>query len=85
MILRIFIDEGNFESLMKSIPPGSDCHAALEEAVHFTNVGAARAGSKAVITCNDVTARDLLSHARGSCPTAVSTIGEAFRAAGLTP
>lgn len=85
MILKIFIDEGSFESLKKAIPPGSNCHDALEQAVLFANVGAARAGNKAVVTCDDVTARDLLSHARGSCPKAVHTIAEAFRAAGLTP
>jgi len=85
MTLKIFIDEKNFECLKKSIPPGSDCHAALEQAVHFSNVGAARAGSKAVVTCNDVAARELLSHARSRCPGAAATIAEAFRAAGLTP
>jgi hypothetical protein len=85
MILRIFIDEGNFESLKKSIPPGSDSHTALEHAVHFSNIEAAPADRKAVVICNDVAARDLLSHARGSCPGAVNTIAEAFWAAGLTP
>jgi hypothetical protein len=38
-----------------------------------------------VVTCDDVAARDLLSHARSSCPGAAARIAEAFRAAGLTP
>jgi hypothetical protein len=38
-----------------------------------------------VVTCDDVAARDLLSHARSSCPGAATRIAEAFRAAGLTP
>lgn len=85
MILKIFMDKRTFESLKATIPPGSDCHTVLEQAVHFSNIGAARAGRKAVVICNDVAARKLLSHARNKCPGAATTIAEAFRAAGLNP
>lgn len=85
MILKFFIDGKNYECLKQSVPPESCCYSALDSAAYFANVGAANSVSHAVVTCDDVAARDLLSHARSSCPGAATRIAEAFRAAGLTP
>jgi len=85
VILKFFIDGKNFECLKQIVPPGSNCYSALNSAAHFSNVGAANNGSQAVVTCDDMAARELLSHARNSYPGAVTRIAEAFRAAGLTP
>lgn len=85
MILKIFIDKQNFDCLKRSLPAGSIGVAALNQAVHIANIISARASSNAVVTCDDVEARDLLTHARSNCPGAVAAIAEAIRAAGLTP
>jgi hypothetical protein len=85
MILKFFIDGKNFECLKQTVPPGANCYSALNNAAHFSNLGAASVGSHAVVTCDDEQARVLLSHARDSCPGAAVRIAEAFRAAGLTP
>jgi hypothetical protein len=53
--------------------------------VQLSNIGAASVGGNAVVTCDDIAARELLTHARNSCPGAATRIAEAFRAAGLTP
>jgi len=85
MILKLFIDGKNFECLKQSVSPGSNCHTALTQAAHLSNIGGPRNSSIAVVTCDDVAARDLLGYARESCPGAATRIAEAFRAAGLTP
>ena len=85
MVLKFFIDGKSFECLKQTVPPGASWRSAIENAVHLSNVGAAKVGSNAVVTCDDIAARDLLSHARTSCPGAATRIAEAFRAAGLTP
>lgn len=85
MILKFFIDAKSFECLKQTVPPGTSYHSAIEHAVQLSNVGATRVGSNAVVTCDDVAARELLMHARNSCPGAATRIAEAFRAAGLTP
>ena len=83
MRLKIFIDNKNFECLKQYIPPGAICVPILEQAVHIANI--ANPQGNAVVTCDDIEARDLLMHARSSCPGAATRISEAFRAAGLTP
>lgn len=85
MNLKFFIDGKSFECLKKHVPEGSRCYSAVHGAAHFANVGAARTASHAVVTCDDVAARELMSHARENCPGAVTRLAEAFRAAGLTP
>jgi hypothetical protein len=85
MILKLFIDGKNFECLKRSVSPGSKCHTALTQAAHLSNIVSPKNGSVAVVTCDDVAARDLLGHARENCPRAATRIAEAFRAAGLTP
>jgi hypothetical protein len=85
VILKFFIDGKNFECLKHTVPEGSICYAAITTAAHFSNVASSSVASQAVVTCDDVAARELLSHARQCCPGAVTRIAEAFRAAGLTP
>ncbi len=85
MILKFFIDGKGFDCLKQNVPPESSCYSALNSAAHFSNVGAANNSSQAVVTCDDMAARELLSHARNRCPGAATRIAEAFRAAGLTP
>ena len=85
MRLKIFINEKNFEDLKKSVPKRASAFPALEQAIHLTNIGGKTAVGNAVVSCDDVVARELLMHARESCPTAAATIAEALRAAGLTP
>ncbi len=84
MILKLFIDGQNFECLKRSVSPGSNCHTALAQAAHLSNIGSRRKSSVAVVTCDDVAARDLLGHAREMCSGAATRIVEAFRSAGLT-
>lgn len=85
MILKFFIDGKSFECLKQNVPAEADCYSALQRAAHFANVADANTGSHAVVTCDDVAGRELLSHARSRCPDAATRIAEAFRASGLTP
>jgi hypothetical protein len=50
----------------------------LESAVHLANIADKRSESNAVVTCDDVEARDLLRHAKDDCLGAVTRISEAF-------
>jgi hypothetical protein len=85
MRLKIFIDNKNFECLRQYVPPGAICVPVLKHAVHIANIADPQGAGNAVVTCDDIEARDLLMHARSSCPGAVTRISEALRAAGLTP
>ena len=82
MTLKIFFDDKSFHCLKRAIPPGSNSKLVLAESVQFKNVGGCLFGSNAVISCEEVEARNLLLYA-GHCPGAVASIRKALLSAGL--
>ena len=77
MTLKIFLDDKSFHCLKQSIPPGSRSKSIIEKAVHLE-----RFGSNVVLSCEEADARNLLLYAR-HCPGVITSIHNAFRAAGF--
>jgi len=72
--MKIFLDRTNYECLLK--------HVAQPVLSGTINV-AVLLGNTRVVDCDDVVARELLACAKSHCPSAVSRIAEAIRAAGI--
>ena len=77
MNLKIFLDDKSFHRLKQSIPAGSRSKLIIENSLHLKFFG-----SNAVVSCDEVEARNLLLYA-GHCPGVIASIHEALRCAGL--
>ena len=77
MNLKIFLDDKSFHCLKQSIPAGSRSKLIIGNALHLKFFG-----SNAVVSCDEVEARNLLLYA-AHCPAAIASIHEALGSAGL--
>jgi len=77
MTLKIFLDDKSFHCLKHAIPSSSRSKLIIRKAVHLDLFG-----GNAVLSCDEVEARNLLIYA-GHCPSVIASIHNAFRAAGL--
>ena len=78
MTLKIFLDDNSFCQLKKSIPQQSTSKPLIDKAVRLNFVGI-----NAIITCDEIQARNLLLYA-GHHPGVVASIHRAFLSAGLS-